>query len=156
QQRDDGTLARVRSVDREAVKAAAHERLTLSLGNTEEACGTSLKVHVDWADLSDEAVGNPSVVEHCKAAIWALEDLCESSAGRAFVRGSIDRLECDWGNELAIEVADGTLTVRSDAESAEVRDYVRAQLLEQPIGSAKTLRDAVHFAQTDICVAPDS
>ncbi len=154
QQRNDGTLAAVQDFDRAAAEAGANEELAGDLERVAEACGATPEVSVDFATIDDATFMELSIAGYCGNILHALRSVCRDQPVQAFVQANVQRVTCAFGEELALDLAGGTLALTT-ARTTNIQQKLQETLLAMDGPSGATLRQEVVYARTAVCTKDD-
>lgn len=118
------------------VKKARHENELEKEGeSTDQACGTKLKVSIDWAsfEANPEAWSDKSISGYCDSGLGALRTLCAGPKAKAYVAKTLKEYVCravkskdEW---KALRKA-GTLEWLVPPDAVNADSYAKAELLK--------------------------
>lgn len=77
-------------------KARLENELEKEGESTDQACGTKLKVTIDWAsfEANPAAWSDKSVSGYCESGLGALRRLCEGKKGKAYIEKTAKEYVC--------------------------------------------------------------
>ncbi len=136
----DGTVAELQALDREAREARHDEELPGNLERGLAACETDAPVEIDWSSITDEHILSYSMSSYCGQLRRGLERVCAHRQGREVFQERVEDIRCEFGDEVALDVADGTLTLTVDPEGANLHE-VAYDLLRENFGRDRIVVD---------------
>ena len=116
-------------------KARSENELEKEGESTDQACGTKLKVSIDWASFEANPAGwsDKSVSGYCESGLGALRSLCEGQKAKAYVAKTVKEYVCravktkeEW---KAVRKA-GTLEWLIPPDAVNADSYAKAELLK--------------------------
>ncbi|WP_239469849.1 hypothetical protein [Archangium violaceum] len=153
-QQSDGTLTKLMAFDRKAETAQAEEGLAESVKSMNEACGTSVKVTLDWGRISDDLLKKYSIASYCGTPFESLRRLCESAEAKKAIQAQVKEVSCQFGEALKLEVQAGRVgwTTALDASNQEefATKYFEENL-ESSRGQGEKLKEGMRLAKTHVC-----
>jgi hypothetical protein len=112
------------------------------VGWAHDQCGTHLAAKIDWTAVPPEFAGKElppqpatsrlvksSAAGYCFNVFSALDQVCQTEAGRTAVRQKVQNIVCGFGPERTIEVKDGVLTFKMNVDTYNNEDFIREYLL---------------------------
>ncbi|WP_233166321.1 hypothetical protein [Archangium sp. Cb G35] len=153
-QKADGTLTRLMAFDRKAEMAEAEASLAEPVKSMNTACGTSVKVAIDWNSISDELIKSYSIASYCESPFDALESLCATAEGKKAIQTHVKEVSCRFGDALKLEVQAGRVawTTAKDASNQETfaTNYF-TENLESARGQGEKLSERLRLEKIRVC-----
>ena len=149
-QRDAGTLEALQRFDRPAEERQVEEALAETRKSMAEACQTNVEVAIDWSTIDEEMLKKLSISGYCGHALDAMRRLCEAAPARAFAADNVQQLQCRFGDEMTLTVADRTMTWTVNREGVNMSDFARGVLLAQAYRES-TLGQEIAVSETQVC-----
>ncbi|MAQ15655.1 MAG: hypothetical protein CMN30_12785 [Sandaracinus sp.] len=155
QQAHDGTLDAIQRFDRDAAIASNTESLAREVTRTNEACGASPTVELDFDSVPDEVMVSHSVSSLCDDVLGAFRNLCRFAPGKELY-ASLQRIECAWraeGSSLTLD--DGTVSWSVATDVRNRHEVARDGVLAVQMPTGQTLDQEITYAQSSVCRSPD-
>lgn len=92
---------------------------------TSQVCGRNIATEINWSTFqgrSDEYDSN--LYQQCDAPLSALESICRTPKGKAFVMDSVDSVECRAGSRRSVILRNGTLIYTILEHPSDDYDYI--------------------------------
>lgn len=151
-QEAEGTLATLMAFDRKAEQAGQEGSFAEVVKSFNAACGTSVAASIDWSTVSDELLKALSIYSFCGSPLEALERLCTSETVKRAVADQVRQVDCRFGSELKLELAEGRLTWTTWREGANQEEFATRyfeQNLQAPGG--RSLGQWLRWEKTAVC-----
>ena len=149
-QRADGTLEALQRFDREREQRDEETALAESQASANEACQTDVAISIDWSTIDDDTLKRLSIAGYCEAGLDAMRSLCENQVARAYFAKAVNEYHCQFGSEMKLAIADGTMTWTTNREGSNMDDFARKALRGQQTGNG-TLGQQVALGNTQVC-----
>jgi len=112
--------------ERKANKEAT-EAFEKVVGDTNTACGTSLKGEINFKSWNVKDTENISR-SHCDHGLDQIRSVCGDEEGKKAVKQKIKKYVCKFGAKRAIELKGGTLTYTAD-KGISLDDFIKEYLM---------------------------